>query len=251
MVETNLLAWIDRQRSVNVAARDEIQGGGRNAYDGCGDAVQNDGAADERRVRAEAPLPQALAKHCNRSGSRPFFVVVEDAARDRLYSQHARKCRTDWTADELLRFSCPGQRVVVATNRGQLLERVVLLSPGEKVQYRCTEGGEMQLVVLFGNLHEPAGVTEGQRPQHHGIHNAEDRDVCADSEGNGQHNGGREQSALSHGAHCEGNVIHFWHSPGVELNPLAETENTRFTRIHIIYHGKRHAGFEGRTCVSI
>ena len=63
MIETDFLCRINRQRSVNVAARDEIQGGWCYAYDGCGDAIENDGSAYELPgPRHEAPLPTGLGR---------------------------------------------------------------------------------------------------------------------------------------------------------------------------------------------
>src|SRR5262245_30836297 len=54
----------------------------------------------------------------------------------------------------------------------------------------------MELVVLFGDLHQPLGIGERQRPHQDRVDDAEDRGRGANAEGGGEHDGDREQRRL-------------------------------------------------------
>ena len=103
-----------------------------------------------------------------------------------LQSENRQHRRTDRAADELFGIAAPAQSEAGEANRAELLERARLLLPGQIVQDRRAEGIEVQLVVLFRDLHQARRFCEGQRPNDDRVHHAEDGGIGADAQGHRQ-----------------------------------------------------------------
>ncbi|MGD0367736.1 MAG: hypothetical protein ABSA94_09770 [Acidobacteriaceae bacterium] len=66
----------------------------------------------------------------------------------------------------------------------------------------------MQIVVFLGDLNQRGRIPERQRPQQHRIHDAENGDVRADGECDGEHDCGREQRGFPHDAKGVQEIVH-------------------------------------------
>src|SRR5215469_8022495 len=105
VIETIFLGWIDGQRCVNIASRNQVQRGRSYPDDGCRRVVQIDRAANDGAIASETPSPQALAEHRDRRRAGLFFSVAENAAGHGSESKHSQECWTHAIAGKLLGFA--------------------------------------------------------------------------------------------------------------------------------------------------
>ena len=85
-----------------VALVENLEAGRRHADHGERLAVQRDGLADDRRVAAEARMPQALADHDD-VGARARIVVAEGAADQQWNAQQGEELLRDGLARDAFR----------------------------------------------------------------------------------------------------------------------------------------------------
>jgi hypothetical protein len=84
VVQSNLFGRLDRQRHPHVTV------GQRNERSRCDpdnsrrNAVERQRLSNDRRVAPEAPFPECLTDHHDLVRTRPFVLVTERAAEDRL-----------------------------------------------------------------------------------------------------------------------------------------------------------------------
>jgi hypothetical protein len=178
----------------------EIEVGGHHADDGRLHVRERDLPAHDGGIRGEEPPPRRLGQH--RSGRRPRLVVGrrERATEKRLHAQDLEVLRLHHRAVQSLRVARAGEvEGPAAQEQRDLLEGLALRAPVLAVEDRD--------VALARDEREPLGLRERQGPEHHRVHDAEDRGVRADAERQRQERDGREARALGQPAQREPHVL--------------------------------------------
>ncbi len=85
-------------------------------------------------------------------------------------------------ANHLFGIAAPGQREGVAYRQREIAEHLLPLLHFEESRIREPDAGEIGGLVGGREPHQSIGLVIGQRPQEHGVDDAEERDVGANAE---------------------------------------------------------------------
>ena len=156
------------------------------ADDGVRLVVEPDGLANRIQPRAEALPPESIADHRDAGRTGLFVSSGKTPSECGLDVEHVEEVHVDNRARDALGAIEPGEREPGLTEGGQPGEAVVADAPVEKVGRRRVTVALSCLPVRVRDQHEIVGAREGQRPQQHGVDDAEDRGVGADADRNRQ-----------------------------------------------------------------
>ena len=92
--------------------RAEIKGGRQHADDGVRLVVEGERRADNRRIRREAPAPQAIAQHHRFRSVPQAFFFREHPAKLRPDPEHIEEVVGDGHAGETFRLAGAAQEIV-------------------------------------------------------------------------------------------------------------------------------------------
>ena len=148
-------------------------------------AVPAEGPANHSRIQGEPPRPVRMADNRNRCGV-PIDFGIKGPSSKRGNTEHRIIVARYQFGAHRLRF--PVEDDVAAAHRRvgkHVLEAVEILA----------ELAKQRIGKVASKLHQPLGLVDRHHPQDHGIHQAEDRGIRADSQGQ-RHNRGRGEYGL-------------------------------------------------------
>src|SRR6185312_1338515 len=131
--------------------------------------------------------PEVLANHCNRLALRTIFTGQEAPSEYGRNLKSGEEIGTDALTPNCFRRSQPAQGKVAGScgKDRNVLKTVLLITPCEKVRY--AEGMDAGFATLMqASYDQLLGVGIRQRTQQNSIHQAEDRGVSTDADGDGQ-----------------------------------------------------------------
>ncbi len=180
---------------------------GHHAHDLVRLGAQTNGSADDVRVAAEVALPHA--------GRQNGFVLVtglalrfrEEAALQRRLAKDREQRRRCHDGRESLGPFGRAERRARSTVDGDVREHGHLRLAIEIVRHarRAPLGARVRIAVVERD--QPLGIRHGERFEHYGPHDAEDRGVGADADGQRQHGGQREAAILDEQPRAEAQVL--------------------------------------------
>ena len=155
---------------------------GQHADDRVGRAVEHQRLTEHRRIAVEALLPHLLADQHHAWAAAAIFIRRKVAADDRLQSERRQQRGRGVQANHLFGIAAPGQRERVACGQREIAEHLLPLLHFEESRIREPDADEVVFLVGGRESHQSIGLVIGQRPQEHGVDDAEERDVGADAE---------------------------------------------------------------------
>ena len=252
-----IVRLVDRERRPDVGARAwredraEVERGGHHADHGHRFVVDGDRASDQRAIGVEAALPQAVRDQRRLRAFVEAFLLEEQAADRRPHAERLVEAAGDHHVDQALGFGADGElRAQVAVERevaAERLERLAALAPGLEVERPGRAPGQPAVVAglaaprcrpdrrpprpprrgsggtppLFSMKTSRSALREGQRPEQQRVHQAEDRGVGADADGEDQDGDEREAGVAAQRAEGVAQVVqervHVRNSPGVAV----------------------------------
>ena len=145
-------------------------------------SVQDHRLSDCRVVAVEAPLPRLMRDHDHRlHGARRALLVGEQAAALRRQPERVEERAGHERADEPLRLVDAREVHALRKPQRHRLERVALLLNLLELLVRQQPARKRRR--LSEHRHETVGVRVRQRPQEHGVDDAEHGGVGADAKG--------------------------------------------------------------------
>ncbi len=159
-------------------------------------AIQRHRGANRRRIAVETPLPRLVRDHhdrLHRTGSALFFG--EEAAALRLQPQHVEKRSCRKRAGETLRFVHAGQVDALWKEQGHRVDDAAL---PDLFVFEIGEQPARKRRRSAPDVDDPIGVRIRQRPQQHGVDDAEHRGVGADAERQRQDGDHRKRGRRRH-----------------------------------------------------
>jgi hypothetical protein len=184
----------------------EREAGRHDADDRGGHPVEEDASPHDLRVAGEGALPQAVADDERADVPGQILVRAEGAAHEGLDADRAREgvCRVRRRRAEGPVARGEGRaRDLVAGDR---LVAAAVAQEIEVLRRRDPEPVELHRGELGVELHELPGVGEGEGPQDHRVHHAEDGGHRADPQPEGQDGDGGEGGILEYQAGGEAKV---------------------------------------------
>ena len=171
----------------DVLGRVELEVRGQHAHHGVGHAAERQALAEDVRILAEAPHPEAMGEHHHRSRAEDVLLGEEVAPQRRIHAQQGQHRGAHETGSEPLGDVHPGEIEGPAPEGGQVREALLLRPPVQEVgdaDAHLREGGRALM-----DEDEPLRSLVRQRPQQHAVHHAEDGGVGADAERQREHRG--------------------------------------------------------------
>ena len=142
-------------------------------------AVPAEGPANRGRIQAEPPLPICIADYCNRC----WFAIdlgIEGPPGKRGNAEHRIIIAGHQFRAHRLRVHIEDHVAAAHRRLGKhIFETVEILAKLTKQRIRKDAS----------KLHEPLGLMDRYHPQGHGVHQAEDRGIRADPQGQGNNRG--------------------------------------------------------------
>ena len=169
----------EHQRGPHVApAGGKLELGRQDADHRAGTSVQRDLASDDVGLAPEPPRPEAVAKHRHPVPARLVLMGKKRPPQEGLHAEGPKEVRRH--RDGVQKLGAAGRRGQsghAVEVPGQRLEDVAACLPVDVVARRDQERGR-RIGLLHG--HQPVRLGVRQRPQQHGVHEAEDGRVRAD-----------------------------------------------------------------------
>ena len=192
----------DRRPQLLVVRR-EVERGRHDADDGVIAAVHVDRRADDW-PRAEPPHPQLVAEDRDELAAWLILLGRERAAGERPHAEHVEVVRRHLAADDALRRDAVGEIEAGKLLGGNAVERG---RAGVRVRVIAGRHARKHPLERFTDDVETIGLVQGKRPQHHGVHRAENCRRAADAERERQNRNCGEAGMLSQLTQCEGDVL--------------------------------------------
>ncbi len=175
-----------------VAVRGVVEPGGHDADDVVGPFVERDATADDTRIAAEPPHPEAMTQHDDLFSPGLIFFFREDSALRRRQVEDVEVSGRDSSANHAL--------------------RVPAVSEVEAGELRCADGAEGAdrldavdevasrdvapiLAHVLVDRQQSIRIRKGKGPEDDRLHGAEDGRCGADAEREREHCDGREARA--------------------------------------------------------
>jgi hypothetical protein len=154
-------------------------------------ALQRNGPAERRGIRAEPAPPQPVAQDHHVVATLDLVIGGEGAPHRRAHAQDVEELRGDFLPPEILRFGSGLAQCHVPRGKGRhRLEDLLLRGPVHVVLRR--DGSELLRVAggrwrgpgcaALAHGHEPVVLIERQAAKHHGVNHGEDRRAGADAQ---------------------------------------------------------------------
>ncbi len=171
------------------------------ANDGPGAAIELHVASDDGGVRAEAPLPQAVAQDDDGVALRHFVLFRKEGSPEGgAHSQQVEVRLGDHLRADALGFIDAGERHGAGIESGHGVEGLALGAPIEVIGKGCAAALDFGALHVAPEFHQSRGFGIGQRAENDGIDHAEDRGIGADAEGQGERGDDGEAGTLAQGA---------------------------------------------------
>ena len=185
----------------------KLEPAGQDSGDGVQLAIERHPPGEDRGVTAESPHPEGVRDQRDCATARRRVGGRQIASDERRHSEHAQKTRRRELHFQLLRLAVPRDRKLAARIGGESIEDGRLIAPHRILEIRHVEAEE----VVFADVDrrdEAAGVPIGQGTQQHGIDDAENRRVGADSESGGQDRHRREAAVMVQHPAAVAEILH-------------------------------------------
>ena len=153
--------------------------GGQDADDFMGLAVEDEGAADDRRVATEAVLPDRVTQDDDRGGAALLVVRLERAAQCRLDPEDVEIVGRYQHAVQPRGLPAADQRHAQSSRGRQRLERSAEPLPVQEIERADAVARRRRR--RFEHTDDAFGLGIRERPQQHGIHQAEHGSVGANA----------------------------------------------------------------------
>ena len=149
--------------------------------------IQTNRAAKDRRIAPERARPEALADHHDRRTAGACLLRRERSPRERTHAEHGQELVGHDQSLKSDRLAGVWRVVhLVAGKRGDLFHALAALLVVEKVGQRRRLARRAGVAIGLPHHGERVDVLHRRRPQQHGIDDAEDRGIGADTERHGQ-----------------------------------------------------------------
>ena len=147
---------------------------------------KTDGSADDCRVGREPPRPDRVRDDQRARGVGGIVLGIEEAAQRRFVAEQRQEIGGDQADLHLLRFAFSGQRSGGYPNAAHLVEFPGPLADLEEFETRSRRA--VGISQARPDDRQAIGMRVREGPQEHGIDEAEDRGVGADSDCQGDDN---------------------------------------------------------------
>ena len=155
--------------------------GGKDADHGDAFSVNVQASTENSFVAAKMAMPKTIADHRDVWSCGIFLVRQEIPSSSRGDAQHLKKIFRDERAGEHLRLSLSRESYVPRKVRRSVFQRAALLVDLAELCKGKRNSVCLTLPIKLSNGNQPIRIGIGQGPQKHGIHDAEDRGVRANS----------------------------------------------------------------------
>ena len=160
----------------------EVEAGRHHTHDGEGIAVENERLADDLRVAAEAALPQAVAQQGDDVPVLRFLLGQERAPQQRHPPQQGEEVRRDGGRVQPLGIARAGEGRAERRVGARVLQRLAAGPVVDVGGVGVVEDRDAHLRHRPPEGHDAIRLRERQRPQQHGVHDAEYGGVGPDPE---------------------------------------------------------------------
>ena len=186
---------------LSFADEGELHGGGQDANDGAGRAVERDDGPDNVGIAAEAGAPERVREEDDGMAFGAAFLSGEGAAQRGADAEHGEEIRRDAGDGYLHRLANTGEVEVVAGPRGGFE------GAGVVAEQLVAEQGEWALVgVRIENADELLRLAVGKGTQQQRAGDGEDGGVGSDGEGEGEDGDEGEAGVAAEHAQAEAEV---------------------------------------------
>ena len=170
-------------------------------------AIGDERRADGPRRRAEATHPQVMTDHDGHWRTELLLLGHEQPADHGLRLQHVEELRRHRGRANSLDLAVIDDRHPALRVLGHRREAPCV--GGDGVERRIGEREMVALRVESPELYHLLGASEGQRAQHHSVHDAEDGRGGPDAEGESECRDEREAGRLAEQSQREAEVLHY------------------------------------------
>jgi hypothetical protein len=170
-----------RFRGVHGEVRREREAARQHPDDASGDSVELDRSAENRRITAEARLPEGVSEHGDGRATGAILLRREPSAEDRRRAQRLERVRRDESGAQPNRLSGPGQiRLIGLPGRDT---REARTQPAVVEELAVRDPGLRKVHPAAPDHHPAVRLRVGQRRQEDRANDREDRGRRAHREG--------------------------------------------------------------------
>ena len=208
-------SWLDRQRQNHVERLsyfDSEKVRRHHTNDRARHALHRQRCPDDVCRSAETPLPQPVTDDGHQAiaaAPSDIITVVKRPADQRRHAERGQELSAGEESFSRLPLAA-GRQIESAGRPGKAAIECVemLCHPQPHVVVHTRSGLEPVVEGKSGRHgHEAVRFHDGQRAKQQRVDDAEDRRVCADAEGQGQHSRGRHDGGIAKRAKCQANIV--------------------------------------------
>ncbi len=182
--------------------------GRHDADDGVRLAVELKGAADDRGIAAESPLPQRIAQDDDGIALRHFVLFGPEGAAEGGMDAEQRKIRLgDVFGRDALPLVHAGEGRAGVREEGHVLERAALRAPVAVVRHGGAPAFHLRPLDIAPQFDQAGRRGIRERAEDDGIDDAENGGVGANAEGQGENRHEGECGAVTQGSHRVAQVL--------------------------------------------
>ena len=159
-------------------------------------AVERERRSDQVPTRAEPVLPEPVADDDDAARTGPILLGEEGPAVQRSRAEEIEQVGGDQGAIDHFRVVAAREREGGRSERRHPREGARLIAPIGEIGRRNAEPVQPFRQIALEDHREPVRIDVGQRREHHGVHDAEDRAVGPDAQRQRQHGDRGEARAL-------------------------------------------------------
>ena len=182
-------------RVESTATQREAERGRHHADNRVRPAIERDRAADDRSVGSKSRLPQTVAEH-GHVHARPVLLLRERASQHRADPEYVEQIPRDPGDVEPHGRTTPRQFGRTWSVGRDPVERLLLTLDVDEVRRR-ERGVSGTARYRLCERHQAPGLIEWQRPEQHGVDDAERRRVDADAKAERQDDNGQESRMVT------------------------------------------------------